>query len=527
MMRTLLTCVLAVCSLFAQDEAKAVGAFQKAFKVVVRKDKDQDPTYPIEDRTAALAGLAGLDSAKVAEALANGWLGIDEEIGAIETERAALTQELDALYGPPNAEGHRVIQSSNKPRIEELKPRIPALRLQADDLRSVQLGVAQRIAEVRRKDALLWLLSKIVPGKKGGMGLRIAVGRALGAGAADILPELGTAMARSREPEEQLTLLEAMAAAGRAAQLHATPVIALLQSKEEAVRERAAQALAKIAVPEAVGPIVQALMASTGQAQARIATALEILTGQPFGLNLASWQSWLQAEGKSVAAGEKPLGQGTPSKPKDENRAYYFGIPQDQCNGILYLIDCSDSMKAEVSLKLPAGKGATVAAGADGNANKTTRIEACKAELVRALGRLQPRQKFAVIWYNDQPHWWQTKMLEATKDNVEAAQAFVRTLKHASSTNIHDSLEQGFTLVGRGARDKYYGMNLDTIFLLTDGSPTKPDGKPDSTDKILEGVRAWNPVKRVTIHTIGIGNALNEGFLRTLAEDNGGEFKKF
>ena len=156
-----------------------------------------------------------------------------------------------------------------------------------------------------------------------------------------------------------------------------------------------------------------------------------------------------------------------------------------------------------------------------------TRIEACKAELVRALGRLQPRQKFAVIWYNDQPHWWQTKMLEATKDNVEAAQAFVRTLKHASSTNIHDSLEQGFTLVGRGARDKYYGMNLDTIFLLTDGSPTKPDGKPDSTDKILEGVRAWNPVKRVTIHTIGIGNGLNEGFLRTLAEDNGGEFKKF
>ena len=527
MMRLLLAVLFAACAVFAQDEAKSIPAFTKAFKVVVRKDKDKDPTYPLEERSAALLGMAGLDSAKVAEAFVSGWLGIDEEIAAIELDRANLEQELEALYGPPNAEGHRVIQSSNKPRIEELKPRIPALREQADSLRSVQLTVAQRIAELRRKDSLLWLLNKVVPGKKGGMGLRMAAGRALGAGAADIMPELGAAMARSREPEEQLTLLEAMAAAGRAAQLHATPILALLQSKEEAVRERAAQALAKIAVPEAVGPMLQALQNSTGQAQARIAASLEILTGQPFGLNLASWQSWWQAEGKSVAAGEKPLGQGKPSKPKEENRAYYFGIPQDQCNGILYLIDCSDSMKAEVTLKLPTGKGGTVAASGDGDANKTTRIEACKAELVRALGRLQTRQKFAVIWYNDQPHWWQPKMLEATKENVEAAQTFVRTLKHASSTNIHDSLEQGFTLVGRGARDKYYGMNLDTIFLLTDGSPTKPDGKPDSTDKILEGVRAWNPVKRVTIHTIGIGNGLNDSFLRTLAEENGGEFKKF
>jgi uncharacterized protein YegL len=118
-------------------------------------------------------------------------------------------------------------------------------------------------------------------------------------------------------------------------------------------------------------------------------------------------------------------------------------------------------------------------------------------------------------------------MLDASKDNVAHAQAFVDTLKPASSTNIHDSLQQCFKLVGRGAHDKYYGTELDTIFLMTDGSPTTNDGKLDSTDKILVGVRSWNPLKRVTIHCIAMGKDLNEQFLRQLAEENGGEFKQF
>jgi uncharacterized protein YegL len=115
----------------------------------------------------------------------------------------------------------------------------------------------------------------------------------------------------------------------------------------------------------------------------------------------------------------------------------------------------------------------------------------------------------------------------ATKEATARAQAFVKTLQPASSTNIHDSLEQGFQLAGRGSKDKHYGVEIDTVFLLTDGSPTRPDGKPDSTEKILTGVRAWNALKRITIHCIAIGKDLNEQFLRQLASENGGEFKQF
>ena len=219
-------------------------------------------------------------------------------------------------------------------------------------------------------------------------------------------------------------------------------------------------------------------------------------------------------------AGDRELGQGVPSNRKTTNENYYFGIPQEQSDSILYVIDCSGSMKEPVQLD-------TGRTSAGGKPEETTRLEACKKELIRALGLLNPKQKFSVIAYNDQPTFFEEKMLPATKANTERAKQFVSALQPNSSTNIHDSLQVGFGLAGRGSNDKYYGLELDTIFLLTDGTPTKPDGTIDSTEQILLGVRQWNPLKRVTIHCIAIGQNLNRTFLQRLANENGGEFKQF
>ena len=75
-----------------------------------------------------------------------------------------------------------------------------------------------------------------------------------------------------------------------------------------------------------------------------------------------------------------------------------------------------------------------------------------------------------------------------------------------------------------GANDRNYDLGADTVFLLTDGSPTKPDGSLDSTEKILVACREWNRLKRVTIHCIGIGKAHNGGFMSALARENGGQY---
>lgn len=515
LLRTIVCLLSLCCLLLAQDEAKLLPPFQKAF----RYGKREKPA-PVAERAAALGTLAGLDSVKVAEAIVDGWRNVDAELADLDAEREQRNAEMAELIKGQEDARSRSLPQDKHARYNELRELLPQLRERADALRELQQQVGSRIGELRRKDTLMFLLQKVVPNKKDPLPLRLFAARALGGGATDIVDELAAALGRAREVEEQLALLDAMVLAGKVAQLHATPVVQLLQSKDEAVRERAALALAKIAVPEAIEPMIGVLAKASGQTRLRIASALEVLTGQQHGINVGAWQSWWAAEGAAFKAGQRPLGAGTPSHRKDTDKNYYFGIPQDQCNSILYVIDCSDSMKAPVDFQTP---GTT----AGGKAASMTRLEACKKELIRALGLLRPEQKFAILWYNDLPHWWQPKMQPATKDVVAQAQQFVAQLKHASTTNIHDSLEQGFKLVGRGAKDKYYGVELDTIFLLTDGAPTTVTGQLDSTEKILLSVRSWNPLKRVTIHTIGIGKDLNDAFLGQLARENGGEYKKF
>jgi hypothetical protein len=510
LLRALLACLLLAVPVLAQDEARLLSAFDKAFAPPPKG------RATVEQKLAALEATRDLDSAKTAETLVDGWQHLATELTAADAERAALNAEMAKLIAGQESSERRTLPPDALKRFNEIKGLAAELRTRGDALRELQEKVGARIAELRRRDGALWLLQRVVGSKKHALPLKLAAARAVGGAAADVMDELAAALPKAKEPEEQIVLIDAMALAGRAAQLHATPVIALLESKEEAVAERAALALAKLAVPEAIAPTIALLARTDGQPRLRIAAALEVLTGQQFGANVGAWQAWWRQDGAAFVASGKQLGTGTPSHRKETDKLYYFGIPQDQSESILYVIDCSGSMKAEVDWT-----------GKDGAKTKTTRIEACKFELTRALGLLRPQQKFAILWYNDLPHFWEPKLQPATEDAIARAQAFVQTLQPASSTNIHDSLEQSFQLVGRGARDKAYGVEFDTLFLMTDGSPTTPDGKLDATDKILVGVRAWNALKRVTIHCIAMGKDLNAAFLRQLASENGGEFKQF
>lgn len=512
---SLLALVLAAGFAPAQDEPKALAAFQKAFR-------GGKQVVPAAERKAALAAIAGQDGRKVAEALVDAWGQLQEELQGLDQRRGEAAEELARILKGQESTEQRTFPQPVLARYKELNALLSQLREEADAGRGLQLGIAAALAGLRDRDALRHLLRSVAGNKKHPLPLKLAAARAAGAGAVDVMDDLAEALRRAREPEEVIVLLDALTLAGPTARLHADGVVALLADKEEAVRERAALALARIAVPTAVEPMIRLLQRSGGQTQVRIAAALEVLTGEQFGTNVGAWLAWWQTEGQAAVAGGRELGKGTPSHRKATDKNYYFGIPQDQSGGILYVIDCSGSMKREVDFTLP---GAGTAA--DGGRQKGTRLEACKAELIRALGRLRPEQKFGVIWYNDRAYAWQPKLVAASKDSVAKAQDFVRELQPASSTNIFESLELGFGMVGRGSKDKYYGVELDTIFLLTDGSPTNPNGEAASTEEILVGARMWNPLKRVTIHCIGIGNGLNEPFLAQLARENGGEFKQY
>ena len=106
----------------------------------------------------------------------------------------------------------------------------------------------------------------------------------------------------------------------------------------------------------------------------------------------------------------------------------------------------------------------------------------------------------------------------------EDAIRFFRMTAPHGTTNILDALREAFRIAGSGATKKDAPVVVDTIYLLTDGSPTDERGFPEDAGRILAAVRRWNALGRVTIHTIGVGNDLNKPFLERLAKDNGGTF---
>ena len=84
MLRTLSLLVLALvsASLPAQDEARVLNTFKKAFAA----PKGKKPGAPLAEKQAALKATQGLDSGKVAATLVRGWEGLSVELGALRTQ---------------------------------------------------------------------------------------------------------------------------------------------------------------------------------------------------------------------------------------------------------------------------------------------------------------------------------------------------------------------------------------------------------------------------------------------------------
>jgi hypothetical protein len=232
--------------------------------------------------------------------------------------------------------------------------------------------------------------------------------------------------------------------------------------------------------------------------------ALESLTGQKHGPFPDIWAKWWAAHGESILASGLPPEEGVGDPTAQGEGGTFYGIPQIS-QRIIYVLDTSGSMKHEV------GQG--------------TRLDACRTEFKRALRALRPGATFNVVIYSkDARRFAKKPMVPAGDDSRSAAEKFVDEFAPAQNTNIFDALRTAFEMCGEGATKKGSPLNADTIYLLTDGSPTMPDGKPDDTNRILDAVREWNAARVVTIHTIGVGDALNTGFLSQLASENNGQF---
>jgi Mg-chelatase subunit ChlD len=131
---------------------------------------------------------------------------------------------------------------------------------------------------------------------------------------------------------------------------------------------------------------------------------------------------------------------------------------------------------------------------------------------------------FNIVLYSTQPEVYKAgAMVVATLKNKEKAIEWIEEkVKASGQTNLYDSIEQAFNIISATKEGKNLEKGADTIFVMTDGFPNR--GKFFDTDLILHETKTMNQTRKITIHTIGVGEGHNRMFLMQLAAQNDGQY---
>lgn len=152
----------------------------------------------------------------------------------------------------------------------------------------------------------------------------------------------------------------------------------------------------------------------------------------------------------------------------------------------------------------------------------SNKLDKVKKRLIPVIEGLEEGATFTMIFFGTKTRKWRNIMVPANKRNKKNAISFIKDIKPRGETNISMALEEAFKLAGEGTSNPGEPLNVKTIVLLTDGSPTI--GKIRKPGDIIDKTAEWNSLRRVNINTIGLGSHSNSDFLRKLAEENGGTF---
>lgn len=299
------------------------------------------------------------------------------------------------------------------------------------------------------------------------------------------------------------------------------------------IRAAVIAALGRIGSPAAIQPLIDWLRREEGRLRGDLAAALSQLTGQDFGILPDRWQEWwdlnkvgfkppdqtkeADPEAEPAKSGEEgaepanePSGPGEepaspPPPPAGEDHPSFYGI-EILSRRIIFVIDISFSMTEPVKAGEP----------------DRTKVDVAKYELKNAILALPDDAAFNIIFYHHEVSQWQKGMVTAESKERRAAVKFVDDMIADGNTNIHDALKLAFHIVGMGARDKNYEIGADTIFFLSDGQPNR--GEITDPVQILGEVKRWNQLRRVKIHTVGVGDGHAVAFMQALAACSGGTY---
>jgi hypothetical protein len=337
------------------------------------------------------------------------------------------------------------------------------------------------------------------------------------------LPAL-VAQADDRNAKAWIAKVEALASFDRAASAATPVVVGGLRAPEWQVRVVACRALVRMGDASAVEPLIERLETEGGRLQREVWRALAALTGLSFGLDARPWREWWQAQkprGLPPRPSEEPPPphdpryaaptRKTPETPFDEPTYYGRRIFS---KSVAFVLDVSKSM--ETNIEVPKEAQKTL-----GTLPSGSRIAVAKAAIVSAIEKLDPRTRFNVIFFSTAVRPWKDGLVLAGADR-DAAISAVKAASLEEETNVFGALRAGLGLHGKQTVDASLEPVPDTIYFLTDGTPTR--GEITDKETLLSWMRDVNRFAKVDLHVIAMGSlGVDLPFLTRLAAENGGE----
>ncbi|WP_404310811.1 VWA domain-containing protein [Neorhodopirellula lusitana] len=175
-------------------------------------------------------------------------------------------------------------------------------------------------------------------------------------------------------------------------------------------------------------------------------------------------------------------------------KSQYYGIDLTAAR-MLFIIDNSGSMNEA--------------------AHYGTRLQSAKSELVRTINGLSPDTEFGLMIFDTTVNMYRDELIPASTENKRDATTFIERVRSGDRTNTYGALSKATE----------FDDQLEAVFVLTDGQPTY--GEIKRPDLIIDRIVRRNQMRHLKFHTIGIGHLGNTAiFLRTLAEETGGEFRQ-
>ncbi len=336
------------------------------------------------------------------------------------------------------------------------------------------------------------------------------------------LPALGAALAEKKK-KCWIAIADAYATFGEKNKEATLLTIPHLDASAWQVRVTAAQALARYGTSDCMDALIKRFGMERGRLEKELHAALRAVSDDDLGPKASTWAKWWERQ-KELYGGFDP---NPPPKPAEAGERYadpkrkkddphYYGR-RIWSRSVGFVFDTSGSMDKNIDIDPSA------ATKLGGIPTKGTRMQVAKQVLAGAIEKLHSKTKFSLVFFSSDVRPWKKKLVPASSGNKKSAAGAVMSAPSDGETNIHGALKAALGLHDRPTLSAALLNIPDTVFFLTDGSPTR--GEITSAPELLGWFEDINRFAKVKLHVVAFGNlGVDLEFLGKLADAGGGDF---